>query len=658
MKAMISKRNPGLPYVVLGAIISFSALLVDSSSSSSPLSSPKSRDESIKNIQNEKHEGEQKHVFHFNKEEDKIVNLEFFSSSATYPRNQAMDRNDTSSERSLSTLDATISRNMNEETEYSQDNSTTTYDLDFYDPDNKFDRYRLEKALNDPRSRWESAYTSSKGARVATVTGTISAISSLTLIYIIMNSLQGLTSVYHRIIFGLSCHDIFLSIAIAFTTMPMPTNMIYQHIEGLVLGNQTTCNVQGFFFTVGANSTLVYTLFLFVYYLLSIRYKMTNDQLSKRIEPVMHFFCNVYGLVLAIIFLVAEAYNPTPFDTFCTTEMLPYWCPIEPEGEAYDECVLRTKEAIVYPTRWIMIIASVLFGLVTLISFPLIIHAIYKQEKMLKAYCKQNTSRNDNRIGIIKNDYRFTRKIAKEALMYLLAFVAVNIFSALSLYTGNLYHGSLLYGILHMALRPLQGFFNLCIFVYHKYEHLKRRDENITFKDGLVEIFRRKRKDEQNEDVDDFIVSSLSIVEHDIEKRERAGKAVDQEMLYIEEHSKRDASTQINMIQNKQDQEEEKEEEEVYAYYGKAFRPALNDSDSKTSSNNISPSNQESSSRNTQSLALEEFVEDGVSFASPHTNRDDVSFGQDSRFSFDTFVRSLKSNQNTKNTDNKSNDNS
>ena len=100
--------------------------------------------------------------------------------------------------------------------------------------------------------------------------------------------------------------------------------------------------------------------------------------------------------------------------------MLPYWCPIEPEGEAYDECVLRTKEAIVYPTRWIMIIASVLFGLVTLISFPLIIHAIYKQEKMLKAYCKQNTSRNDNRIGIIKNDYRFTRTIAKEALMYLL----------------------------------------------------------------------------------------------------------------------------------------------------------------------------------------------------------------------------------------------
>ena len=166
-----------------------------------------------------------------------------------------------------------------------------------------------------------------------------------------------------------------------------------------------------------------------------------------------------------------------------------------------------------------------------------------------------------------------------------------------------------------MTLRPLQGFFNLCIFVYHKYEHLKRRDENITFKDGLVEIFRKKSKEEQNEDVDDFIVSSLSIVKHDIEKRERAGKAMDQEMLYIEDHSKRDASTQINMLENKQDQEEGKEKVERYkkhGIYGEALRSALNDSDSKASSNNIPSSNQESSSRNTQSLALEEFVEDGV----------------------------------------------
>jgi hypothetical protein len=295
-----------------------------------------------------------------------------------------------------------------------------------------------------------------------------------------------------------------------------------------------------------------------------------------------------------------------------------------------------------------MIMTSVLFMLVTLVSFPLIIHAIYKQEKMLKAYCKQNE--NENRIGIIKNDFRFTRKIAKEALMYLLAFIAVNIFSALSLYTGNTYHRSLLYGILHMTLRPLQGFFNLCIFVYYKYENLKRRDENITFKDGLLEIFRRKSKDEQDGNGDDFIVSSLSIVKYDVEKRERVGNAEDENLFLAEEHSKRDASTQINMLEYKI--------QHVYAIYGEGFRAALNDSDSKTSSNNVSSSNQESTSRNTQSIALEELFEDGVSFASPRTNRDDVSFGQDSRFSCGTFVRSLKSTQSTKNTDKKSTDNS
>ncbi|GFH57093.1 hypothetical protein CTEN210_13569 [Chaetoceros tenuissimus] len=643
----------------------------------------------------------------------KYSNQDFNGDSAFYAGSDLLeeesrhDENDILDATSFSSDSTEISfgnRQMNEETEDHQDNSTTTHDLEFYDPHNKFDRYRLEKALNDPRSQYEYVYTSSNGHAVATATGTISAISSLTIIYIILNSLQGLKTVYHRIMFGLCCHDIFLSLAIAFTTLPMPKNMIYQQFEGLVLGNQTTCNIQGFFFTLGANSTLQYTLFLFIYYLLSIRYKMTNEQLSKRIEPIMHFFCNAYGLMLAITFLVTEAYNPTPMDVFCTSTFLPYWCPTEPEGDAFDECVLRINP-IVYPIRWVLIIASVIFSLVTLVSLFLIVHAIYKQEKMLKAYVTQNKMNankngNDKRVGIIKDDFRFTRKIAKEALMYLLAFIAVNIFSALTLYNGKYemgIYGKRIVAYFHLALRPLQGFFNLCIFVYHKYEHLKRRDDSITFKQGLVEIFRRKNKDKQVEGVDDFIVSSLSIVKHDIEKRERAGNAVDQQILVsIEEHSKLDASTQINMIENKQDQEEEEQQEEEvgaegygfygqayqiiqtrrrkananiqtnptgggyekYAIYGEAFRTALNDSDSKTSSNNISSSNQESSSksRNTQSLALEEFVEDGISFSSPHTNRDDVSFGQDSRFFFGTFVRSLKSNQSTKSTDNKSND--
>ena len=69
---------------------------------------------------------------------------------------------------------------------------------------------------------------------------------------------------------------------------------------------------------------------------------------------------------------------------------------------------------------------------------------------------------------------------------------------------------------------------------------MKRRDEGITFKKGLVQIFKRKSRNEEIEGVDEFIVSSLSIVKHDFEEKDRAAKAVNEQFFFIEEHSKRD----------------------------------------------------------------------------------------------------------------------
>jgi len=179
--------------------------------------------------------------------------------------------------------------------------------------------------MEDDRAHLDTTYTSTLGAALAATTGTISTISSLIIIYLIFRSGRGLSSVYHRIMLGISISDAVLSTAISFATLPMPKDMIYE-FDGIVMGNTATCNAQGFFFAFGAFATMWYTLSLTTYYMLSIRYKWSDARFARRIEKVLHFFSLGYSVSLALILLFLDFYNPTPLDAWCTVISVPWWC--------------------------------------------------------------------------------------------------------------------------------------------------------------------------------------------------------------------------------------------------------------------------------------------------------------------------------------------
>jgi len=370
--------------------------------------------------------------------------------------------------------------------------------------------------LADDRIHVDTFYTSKAGVAIAATTGTISAISSFIIIYIMYKSKQGFKqSVYHRIVLGMSFSDIIVSVAIAFTTLPMPKDMIYRQFEGLLIrGNISTCTAQGFFFILGGSCTATYIASLMLYYLFSIRYKKTEEEIAKRIEPWLHAIPIIYSILISSSLVAFEALNPTPFECWCTAMTIPYWCPSTPNDNS---CILRTKREA-YIVHHIMGAFFILIVVVSIGSLAMIILGTYEQESLLKYYLQSidRVSRdNSDRADRVRLDYQYTRAISKQALAYFVAYASVNIFPVITLFSGKTNLGTGAFPVFHLILRPLQGFFNLLIFSYHKVDNIQRAVPGTGFSTALRQVFFLWPTEETPE----FIVSSLSIVRRDFERK-------------------------------------------------------------------------------------------------------------------------------------------
>lgn len=147
---------------------------------------------------------------------------------------------------------------------------------------------------------------------------TISLVSSIIIIYIIFRSLTKLNSIYHRIMFGMSLGDIMMSFAVALTHLPMPKPGISEAVDIMFdesdghdrLGTVSTCELQGFFFIVGANVTYMYFGTLSCYYYCVIVKTMRDHVIKKRVEPFIHLIPVMVGLFSGTIFYIIGAYNP------------------------------------------------------------------------------------------------------------------------------------------------------------------------------------------------------------------------------------------------------------------------------------------------------------------------------------------------------------
>ena len=133
----------------------------------------------------------------------------------------------------------------------------------------------------------------------ARYSGTISVIASSIIIFVVFRSHSKLALIYHRIMFGMSITAIIGSIAIALTTIPMPRNDDSIIHEGIRLGNESTCLVQGLASSFGMASTFMYNGSLWLNYCCSLAFLMEDNSIRKCVEPFLHFIPIVGGMVVA-----------------------------------------------------------------------------------------------------------------------------------------------------------------------------------------------------------------------------------------------------------------------------------------------------------------------------------------------------------------------
>eukprot|EP00555_Chaetoceros_dichaeta_P011766 CAMPEP_0198268528 /NCGR_PEP_ID=MMETSP1447-20131203/37543_1 /TAXON_ID=420782 /ORGANISM="Chaetoceros dichaeta, Strain CCMP1751" /LENGTH=185 /DNA_ID=CAMNT_0043959611 /DNA_START=86 /DNA_END=640 /DNA_ORIENTATION=+ len=139
---------------------------------------------------------------------------------------------------------------------------------------------------------------------VSAISASLSIAGSTLIIYILSHAgWRKLARLRNRLVFGMSIIDIFSSAAVGFSIILTP-----QETECSVgMGNQLTCNVQGFFIQLGF-AVPGYNAMLSLYFLMTIRYGIDQVTVAEKYELLMHAFVLIPPLTTAIIGAAGKMY--------------------------------------------------------------------------------------------------------------------------------------------------------------------------------------------------------------------------------------------------------------------------------------------------------------------------------------------------------------
>ena len=184
--------------------------------------------------------------------------------------------------------------------------NTTTF------PDSWGDLWKLDQPL-DFEAFLNSNLLAARRNQIKTyaiiyrITGSVSTIASACLAVHILRSHNGLSTTYHRLVFGLSIADILSSFAYVLSSTMVPKEMNY-FVPG-AQGNTATCTAQGFLFAVGSIVATLYNCCICLYYLAIIRYNKKDEYIRNKLEPWFHGISIIIPFVVGFIFIAMRGYN-------------------------------------------------------------------------------------------------------------------------------------------------------------------------------------------------------------------------------------------------------------------------------------------------------------------------------------------------------------
>ena len=129
------------------------------------------------------------------------------------------------------------------------------------------------------------------------VTGTLSFLGSCSILYDIWRDRRRkMKKPYYRMLLGLSLFDLLSSAAFAVSTIPMPVDT--PRVYG-ARGTTQTCTSAGFFNQLILGSML-YNLMLAIYYNLSQRNKLTDEEFAEKYEMKLHGIIWIVAVGIAL----------------------------------------------------------------------------------------------------------------------------------------------------------------------------------------------------------------------------------------------------------------------------------------------------------------------------------------------------------------------
>jgi len=361
------------------------------------------------------------------------------------------------------------------------------------------------------------------------ITGGLSTVSSSLIIYVILKSEKKLSTIYHRIMFGMSCADIIYSFAIALTTLPMPKSvspevnslysMPYDDWVGSKLGNIQTCEAQGFFLVFGITTMFSYNSMLCLYYACTIAYQMEERNIRKYIEPVLHLFPLTIGCFMAIPPLVRDLYNPSIWEPWCSPTPL---CDNRPNTDSVVAPCIRGNRTDYQTVDTIMIVALAILFFIIITSLASVSLRVIMRSRELQfieslhqklgaihlSAVADLPPRRESPVERVRKNHENTKIVLWQALIYILVFVLTLIFPAIQT-LGLTRQGSSWPQYLELIFMPLQGFFNLVIFLWHKVLNYRRSHPDVSIFTALRLFFTGKAQKEP------VLISRISLLEYD-----------------------------------------------------------------------------------------------------------------------------------------------
>jgi hypothetical protein len=298
--------------------------------------------------------------------------------------------------------------------------------------------------------------------------------------------------------FGMSLADICGSIAMALTSLPMPSYMPKEeifgyHWDGTRLGNEYTCDAQGFFAFFGMGCMFNYNAMLCVYYACAIAFVMRESNIKKYVEPFLHGLPILLGLSFSVPPLFFDMYNPG-ISAYA-------WCgPV-----AYpDECVVYEGVECIRGNRKMrefmqIVIAVVIIYVFILIFFSLgmVIWKVIQTDRLISRLANMCRDRGNGNMLKVLEKHTNTKAVVIQAISYIFAFllgvVPPLLLSVGAVDTSGSSEESIktadIFEKLTLVFLPLQGFFNFIIFVSFKVYNYRRVRRDVSISRVIAILF-------------------------------------------------------------------------------------------------------------------------------------------------------------------------